>query len=253
MSEPLPSTRLNALKYVHLLNSENYDLYRGRMFSVEATKKMSLLLLLCFVVFVYLIILTISGINNENGLDARGIMAEGVITEKHISSSGEDGTTYRIEYSYVVPHRSPLPYVSNAEIDFSVYQRLEVGTPVMVTYLPEDPAISRVEGMYAHTWMSPLVVTVVVGIGLVKLMMTIIGEYQRDKGRLLLGKIVSWDTQEKEDENGEYSETVMTYQFKTRRGRQLRDRKVLRNVQRDCPSNRHLAIVYVNDHLHEVL
>jgi hypothetical protein len=117
----------------------------------------------------FLIIGIYVGIDNlrtEERFQKEAQVAEGMVLNKWISrrrsgQSRSERTSYWVGYRFSTPHGVVVK--RETEVDSEHWDRLVEREPVHVTYLPDDPAISRIEGE-SWSWTLPLVFA---GLGLV--------------------------------------------------------------------------------------
>jgi hypothetical protein len=75
----------------------------------------------------------------DRALDSRGREVQGNITERQMSKD-EDGTSYRVHYSYRVEGKT---YAGSSHVSYQTFMRSEKGSPVRLRTLSEDPGASK--------------------------------------------------------------------------------------------------------------
>lgn len=87
------------------------------------------------------------GLNNSRKvllLNARGQMTQGTLTHRWIDTDSDGDDTYCIAYRFEVPLAGSGP-VLKGEQNPKAYNSLNVGDPVSVRYLPNNPTVCRLE------------------------------------------------------------------------------------------------------------
>jgi hypothetical protein len=96
-----------------------------------------------FVVFgVILFISGWQGIAKSRKLSRRGQLIQGTLIDRWTDQDSDGDPVYCIAFEFTLPGR---PHVTRAEYNREAYDLLEIGDPVSVRYLPDQPHICRLE------------------------------------------------------------------------------------------------------------
>lgn len=113
-------------------------------------------------------VFTVIGLNeaaNERPYQVRGITIAATVSDKSIerANRGENSST-----RYLVTYRFPSPegreIEGSGEVSVEEWERLETGGKVSVTYLPDAPASSKLEGRNNDAWIAVYVFLAIGGV-----------------------------------------------------------------------------------------
>jgi hypothetical protein len=246
----LLSDELDSLQGVYLLNRSNAAYARGHTFSIEMAKQARGWLIVSLVLFTLAFITAVTDFYTYVALNTRAVTAGGVVVNQYMVD-GEGCPCYHVEYSFSAS--DDARYFREIAVNSDIYNSLPVDTAVTVTYLPDNPQISRIEGNSV-----PLVATAVAmgcALAAVVMLRRIATAHRLVRhGRLLPSSITGWDVQQKDDgEGGKYWVTHVFYWFDTPDGRPISAQKTVRCALRKPASGTLLAVLYVDYTLYEVL
>lgn len=86
------------------------------------------------------------GINDlirTNHAEQSGTATEAIVTDGYSSTSNRGGTSYYIDYEFKIDGQV---YKKHVGIGSDLYNRLLIGDPVHIKYLPSDPSVSVLSG-----------------------------------------------------------------------------------------------------------
>jgi hypothetical protein len=85
--------------------------------------------------------------SNARRLAAEGQTTQATIVNRWIKPDSDGDDTYYVGYHFeaILPDGVPLRYTFGQQVSEPTYNRLTVGTPVQVRYLPANPQIVRLE------------------------------------------------------------------------------------------------------------
>jgi len=76
----------------------------------------------------------------EAALASDGVTLTGVVTDKRIET-GDDSTSFRLVYEFAPSNGRS--FRGSTSVDESRYRQVQVGDPITVTYLPDNPTTNR--------------------------------------------------------------------------------------------------------------
>lgn len=89
-------------------------------------------------------VLGITMVSDELRFGGEGVSVAGTVTDKDYSSgSGDSGPTFTIRYAFIDPATATEHYGAT-DVSEDVYDQASIGSPIEVTYLPVEPAKSRI-------------------------------------------------------------------------------------------------------------
>jgi hypothetical protein len=113
-------------------------------------------------------IFTAIGLNeaaNERPYQVRGITVDATVNEKSIerANRGENPRTrYLVTYHFASPEGREIE--GSGEVSVEKWERLETGGKVSITYLPDAPASSKLEGSSNDAWITVYVFLAIGGV-----------------------------------------------------------------------------------------
>ena len=183
-----------------------------------------------------------------------------IIGERISTGSIKTGNTYYMTYQYRVADRD---YTQEVVVSSKAYNTIAQGTPVRVLYLPDNPAISMIDGKAPNSDLSGLFfafVAVVFVIVLIFLVVFIRGWLRNRKmardGHIIPGVLLD-ATGRMVAGKHPYFELRLNYHFKTPAGRDIRatsgaPRDDLRKSSLPA-SGTPLAVLYLDDKRYKLL
>jgi hypothetical protein len=198
-------------------------------------------------------------------LSQSGVTVQATVISQR-THSGDESTSYYVTYSFSVPSRDK-PYTYEQSIGSTTYARLTKGAIVTISYLPENPEISRLAGTDVdnENLTGSLSLFTIPAIAVVHMMAVIIRTRRSIRlsreGCLQVGEISScFTTREKDGDGGDCYRINLRYTF------QITGRNTIENGTVSMtmtprkfktawlPGERTpVTVLYVNDNLFELL
>jgi hypothetical protein len=157
-------------------------------------------------------------------------------------------------------------YTGRTEVDVMTFFSVFRGLPIGVIYLPDNPAVSRVQGSEIEPTLIPRgILTVGLLIGAVAALAAGIlhvrtARSPRSRGRLLQGEVLDWQTQDMNSGTKDrYFQVALRYAFRNPQGQRVEHTHTMKMAPGKYQSSYFpkagapLAVLYVDDNGYEVL
>ncbi|MBI5960676.1 MAG: HEAT repeat domain-containing protein [Chloroflexi bacterium] len=191
-------------------------------------------------------------------LERDGQETIGEVIEGQASSEDHYSLLYRFP---IGPADGALTYTNHQQVTRPTYEGFTSGTPITVTYLPDDPAVSRLDTANpAHEQRNRLTIAAA-GLTGITVLVLLLGSLQRSRPyllrggwRLLKGQLVA--CQGRLDDDGDYK-LALRYRFRTPSGRVITGQ--IRQIRNDLKGRAlprpgtPLAVYYRNVKTHRLL
>ena len=251
--------------HLFLSNSDNRPFIEGKSQRIAGPGRG--LLILAFVLLIATIGLAYLGISDwltAQELNRRGILTNGTVIDRS-ESSDDDGSSYYVKYHFFPVGSEGVTFVHEQHVSWDTYTRLQNGSQVSISYLPENPDVNHLGGADADSTSanSSLWILLLPGLMLIVAvnMVRRVWRYRRlmREGGVIFGELTRCSSEKVEDDSGESYRVAYSYKFPVSHNHDLHSTKYVCMsaywfARWSAPANgTPVAVLYVNDKLFEML